>query len=639
MLYIQEILKNMQIVNVIPISKGINKETLSYFSAKPFKKGAIVFVPLRKKEVPAVVHSSEDMNNSKIKIKKADFALKKIENKKTHFFFLPEFISAVSNTAEFFATSSGAVLYKFVPKIILDGIKKTKNREIKKNKKSISSRSFILQSETKDRFINYKSLVREDFAKDSSVFLLAPTIRDCQYAEEFLKKGIEQYTFVLHGSLTKKEILTRWKNILKSDHPILIIATGSFLSLPRSDIGTIIIERENSQTYKQFTRPFVDVRTLAEFYAKHKKIRLILGDLPLKIETMWRYNNNELDEFTAPRLRMIKKVKQTIVDMKNKKYQKAGKFEIISDELKNLISETIEKNKRMFVFTARRGLSSSTSCRDCGNPVLCDECKAPVILHATTKDNCFVCHACGASRSADERCKTCASWKLETLGIGIQLIEKKLKECFPENKFFMIDKDNTNTDKKAFSVSEKFYSTDGGILIGTEMALPYLKKPVLYSAIAVMDSLFSLPEWRISEKIFLILLKIKEKTEKEMLIQTRKPEQKIFDFVEKGNLADFYKNEIKKRKRFDYPPFSIFIKITTVGGSNRVTDEMEHIKKLLEKYDVQIYPSSIKISKNKYAMYGLLRIERNKWPDKEIVEILRSLPPYFSIDVDPESIL
>lgn len=629
----------MQIINVIPISKGINKETLSYFSAKPFQKGVVVFVPLRKKEVPAIVLSSEDMSNSKIKIRKSDFALKKIENKKTHFLFLPEFISAVSSSAEFFATSSGAILYRFVPKAILDDIKKTKAREIKENKKSISSRSFILQAESKDRFINYKSLIREEFARNSSIFIVLPTVRDCERAEEFLKKGIEQYTFVLHSSLTKKEILLRWKNILKSKHPTLIVATGSFLSLPRADIGTIIIEHESSQTYKQFTRPFADIRILAEFYAKYKKIRLIFGDLPLTIETMWRYNNNELDEFTPPKLRAVGAIKQTIVDMKDKKHQKAGKFEIISDELKNLISETIEKNKNMFVFTARRGLSSSTSCRDCGNPVLCNECKAPVVLHSTTKGNYFICHACGTERSADERCKTCASWKLETLGIGIQLIEKKLKEYFPTKKFFIIDKDHTSTDKKALSVSEKFYSTDGGILIGTKMALPYLKKPVHYSAIATIDSLFSLPEWRVSEKIFSILLKIKEKTEEEMLIQTRKPEQKVFDFVERGNLADFYKDEIKKRKQFGYPPFSIFIKITAIGAPTSVMKEMEYIKKLLEKHNIQIYPSSIKIARGKYAMHGLLKIERNKWPDREIVEILRSLPPYFSVDVDPESIL
>ena len=48
-------------------------------------------------------------------------------------------------------------------------------------------------------------------------------------------------------------------------------------------------------------------------------------------------------------------------------------------------------------------------------------------------------------------------------------------------------------------------------------------------------------------KILSLLLKIKEITKNKMLIQTRKPDQKIFNYVSKGNLVDFYKDEIKRK--------------------------------------------------------------------------------------------
>jgi len=130
-----------------------------------------------------------------------------------------------------------------------------------------------------------------------------------------------------------------------------------------------------------------------------------------------------------------------------------------------------------------------------------------------------------------------------------------------------------------------------------------------------------------------------EITKKEILIQTRKPEQKIFNFAIKGNLADFYKDEIKKRKQFNYPPFCVFVKITVIGTADKVAKETEYMKKLLKDYGILTYPPSIKADKGKYIMRGLLRVERNKWPHKEIVEILRSLPPHFSVDVDTESLL
>lgn len=615
-------------------------ESLTYFSAKPLKEGSVVFVPLRKKEVPAIVLSSQDITDAKTQIRSAGFALKKIENKKTQTLLLPEFVSAAHTTADYFATTTGSILHSVVPTAIWNDIEKIKTQKVKGvPKKSLTSRRLILQSEINDRFGSYKSLVREEFAKKNSVFLLVPTIQDAVKAEGFLQKGVENYTFVLHSKLTKKEILTRWKDALKSTHPVLIIATGSFLSLPRQDLGTIIVERENSRNYKQFNRPFIDIRMLAENLAKEKKVRIIFGDLPLSIDTMWRYKENELDELSPPKLRTIREANQSLIDMKDKKHQKAGKFEVVSDELKELVLDTVKSNKNIFVFTARRGLASSTTCKDCGNPVLCHECEAPIVLHGTAKGNRFICHACGASRSADERCKGCASWKLQTLGIGVQLVEKTLKDIVPKEKIFVIDKDTASTHKKASTLIEKFYNTKGSVLIGTEMALSYLDKPVENSAVATMDSLFSLPEWRMSEKILSLLLKIKEFTKNEMLIQTRKPDQRIFDFVQKGNLVDFYKEEIKKRKQFGYPPFSIFIKVSVVGTPDRVSKEMQYLKKLLSKYDIQIYPSSIKVARGRFAMHGLIRVEKSKWPNKEIVEILRSLPPHFSVDVDPESLL
>ena len=630
----------MQLINVIPIARSIGKESLTYFSAKPLKSGSVVFVPLRKKEVPAIVLSSQDIADMKTKIRSAGFALKKIENKKTATLLLPEFISAAQIASEYFATTTGATLNAMVPSAVWEDIGKNKTPKIKnEKKKSLTSERLILQSEINDRFGSYKSLVREEFAKKSSVFFLVPTMQDAEKAEGLLKKGVEKYTIVLHGKLTKKEILLRWKNALKNPHPVLIIATGSFLSLPRQDLGTIIVERENSRSYKQFIRPFIDMRVFAEIFAKKKKARIIFGDLPLQIETMWRYQENELDELSPLKLRTVREAEQTIVDMKDIKHQKAGHFEIISDELKKLIENAIKNKKNIFIFTARRGLSPSTICRDCGAPVLCTHCEAPVVLHETSKGNRFICHACGASRSANERCKTCASWRLETLGIGIQLVEKEIKKAFPKENILVIDKDSASTHKKAIAVIDKFYSSKGAVLIGTEMALSYLNEKTEYSAIASIDSLFSLPEWRMSEKILSILLKIKEIAEKEVLIQTRKPNQKIFDHAGKGNLVDFYKNEIKKRKQFSYPPFSVFIKISVSGTAERVSKEMKYIEELLKKYDVQIYPSSIKITNGRFAMHGLLRILRNKWPDREIVEILRSLPLHFSVDVDPESLL
>jgi primosomal protein N' (replication factor Y) (superfamily II helicase) len=632
----------MQLVHVIPIARGIGRETLSYFSARPLKKGVVVSVPLRKKEVPAIVLSTEDIGSAKTKIKSSRFAIKKITSRKSIRLYSPEFIVAARNAADFFVSTTGFILNSMTPKTILEHALKSKSwssRQSTSVRNAVSSRQIVFQAEREDRYTRYKSLVREEFAKGNSVFILVPTIQDAEKINAFLRKGIEQYIVLLHSALPKKESVARWKKAMTIEHPILIIATGTFLSLSRADLKTVIVEKEGSRAYKMPKRPFIDLRVFAQMYAKQIGAQLIFADLPLQVDTIWRYRDGELDELAPLKLRSFRNAKQIIVDMRHGSKQKIKKFEVLSEELRALIKKTYEEGKRMFVFSARRGLSPVTICRDCGNIVSCEICHAPLVLHRSPKVNIFVCHHCGVVRSAKERCKHCSSWRLDALGIGIQFIESEIKEHYKDAPLFMIDRDATGTNKKALDEASKFYDTKGSVLLGTEMALPFLSEKVEYSAIASMDSFLSLPDWRMPERILSILLSIRDVTLETLLIQTRKPDSDILDIANRGNLTDFYKKEIEQREALKYPPFSALIKITTIGTPAGVQREIENLKKKLRNYSLSIYPPMVPISKGKYAMHGLIKIPRKEWPNRELLNILYSLPPNITVDVNPESLL
>ena len=122
-------------------------------------------------------------------------------------------------------------------------------------------------------------------------------------------------------------------------------------------------------------------------------------------------------------------------------------------------------------------------------------------------------------------------------------------------------------------------------------------------------------------------------------MQSRQPDLSLLRCVLEGNLNDFYRGELADRKQFNYPPFSTLIKITAVGTRARAISEMEKVKKLLEAYDVTIYPAFTPLAKDKYGLHGLLKISSGGWPDKKLGDLLRSLPLYISVDVDPDTIL
>ena len=627
----------MNIIKVIPITRGISKENLSYFTSIDVPIGSIVRVPVRKKIVNGFVISKENATVLKSEIKSSSFVIKKIEKLSATKFLSPEFVKSAEHSAEFFATSTSAILNAMIPKSILDNVGKTFTQKNPPNAQG-SYQKLVIQTNDEERFANYKSLIREEFARKSSVFFCVPTISDIQKTKSILEKGIEKYTFMLHGSLRKKDAILIWNKILEKDHPVLIIATGPYLCIPREDIKTIIIERENSRSYKTQTRPFLDIRTFAEFLAKETKSKILFGDILLRTETLWREQNEEILPFAPLKFRSLTTAEQVLVDMKEKKDSSEKKFQIISNELAELIQTNKENNENLFIFAARRGLSSTTVCGDCGHTVSCKTCNAPTTLHGGT-ENFFLCHRCGEKRNAKEFCAICGSWKLTTLGVGIETVEKELKEKFSQIKVFVLDKDKVKTHEKAMVIVNEFNNTPGSILLGTEMALLYINKKIENASVVSIDSLFSIPDFRITEKILYILLNIRAIAQKKFILQTRNAEQNILEYALKGNLVDFYREEIEARKTFGYPPFNVLIKITLQGQKLAVTKEMEKLETIFGRETIITFPAFVPLAKGKYTMHGLIKIAREKWVDKEILGKLLSLPPQSQIKVDPESLL
>jgi primosomal protein N' (replication factor Y) len=629
----------MRILEVIPIARGITIETLSYFTASEASIGSIVKVPLRKKNIPAIVVSSREVVEIKSEIKNAAFTLKKINNLKSTKLFDEEFVETAKDTADYFASSFGSVLYSIVPKMLFEKADKLKLPKKTPGFYANPAEKFVLQSNDEDRYAHYKSIIREHFAKNSSVFFCLPTVQDIKHAEEYLKKGIEPYTFVLHSYVDKKELFARIQKIVSEKHPVLVIATAGFLSLPKNDFGAIILEKENSRAYKLHARPYLDLRVFAEIYAKKIRAKLIFGDLMLRAETIHRHDSGELHEISL-KYRSLTTSSQEIIDMKKNDTVEGEKkkFKVFSPELEEKIKENFKHNQHLFIFVARRGLSPSTVCADCGNIVKCNFCDAHTVLHRGA-ENFFLCHKCGERRSAKETCANCGSWKLSTLGIGAELVEEEVKKLLPEGKIFRIDSDKTPDHKRALAVAEKFYAEPHAVLIGTEMALLYLTKKVENSAVVSMDAFFSIPDFRINERIMNILLKMRAATDRSFIIQTRDIKQKVFEYAVSGNLVDFYRDEIEDRKKFHYPPFSTIVKISITGSREECVKNAEELQKLVAPQELDIFPAFVPQGKSKVVLNAVMKVPEKKWPNAGLSDKFKSLPPNFAVNVDPESLI
>ena len=194
----------------------------------------------------------------------------------------------------------------------------------------------------------------------------------------------------------------------------------------------------------------------------------------------------------------------------------------------------------------------------------------------------------------------------------------------------------------------ELYKNPGSILIGTEMVFSYINTEVTHSAIISLDGLLSIPSFNITQKILHIIEKLHETTKKNLVIQTRNPDNIILEHILRGNVLPLYREDLKERKQYGYPPFKRLIKITFTGTTIETEKARSFIDHYLGGYEPQIFSAFIGKIKGQYVTNTVLKIDPTLWPipvdDKRIVnthlsENLYRLPPSFSINVDPEDLL
>lgn len=633
----------MNIVTVIPIAKGILKNYLSYFTSENIPSGSVIKIPLRNKIVSGLVLSCDKAENLKTEIRQATFETKKIENAKPRQCLSTYFLDTVNCLTDYYVTSPGSLLYALIPQTILQFIDKIESGQKVISKKK-SSEKLVIQRETSERLGAYKSLVREEFAKKMSVYIIAPTTEDALHISKELSKGVEQYSFTLGSFLSKQKLIKTWNTVATEKHPVLIIGTGHFLALPRNDISTIIVEKEGSQFYKTLQRPLIDLRKVAEVFAETHGTKIIYGDSLLSVETMWRFNQGELTEISPLQLRLTHKAQHIIVDQRTvpeslSSNTKHDHTRALNKDALALIAHAREQKQRVFIFANRKGVAPTTYCSDCGAQVVCHTCASPVVLYERGQGNSFICHKCGSMRSAKETCVRCGSWNLGAYGIGADKIHKEILSAIPEAKILQIDSEHTKTRKDVIKTVENFYSNPGTILIGTDLALHYLHEPFEHTIFPSVDSMFSIPDFKTHEKIMSTLGQLSALTQNFILIQTRMADNQIFTYIQSGNISEFYREEINERKRWGYPPFFVFIKTTIAGSKNQAQNIFGPIKELLAPYESDIFTSSILDTKGRPLTHLLIRVPKDKWPDAKVVTLLKTLPPECAIKINPDQIM
>lgn len=639
-------------VRVMPIAKGIFKDHLTFFSRENISPGTVVQTTIRGRKIPGIVLTSSDVREAKYDIRSADFALKKLDSEKTlkKKIFRASFIRALSDTALWHGVYEGMIASSLTSSALLSSLASVEEYRPTPNEEDTGVKAdlLVLQAEREERIRTYRNLAREAFARNASVFIVAPTITEAEQLSLHLERGIESRVILMTSELSKKKLISAWNHAVSSHEPVLVVGTPVVLSVPRGDLDTIVIERESARGYRARERPYLDVRQAAEALSRHSRARLILADFPLRVETRFRVDSHDAEELARSQVRPTSTAVVTVVDTRSKDTKRGERrvFSTISSESKSDIQSAIKKGGRVIVFAARKGIAPLTVCNDCGTPITDPNSGVPMTLHKTANGNVFLSHRSGAMLPSETSCTVCGGWNLVTLGIGIDRVVEDLEKAFPDTKIVTFTKDTAPTHKAAKKLSDSFFAADtatgsssGSILVGTERMLPYLKESADLAVVASIDSILSLPQWRAHETALSVLFYLRERAEAKLIIETRQPDSEVMKTLLSGNPLDFYRSDSAEREQYGYPPFALFIGLTAYGTRQTIDTARAVITESFAGYDL-VGPLPAEAGfRNEWIAKAVIRLPKDAWPDPELSEKLKNLPPNIRVTIDPDEIV
>jgi primosomal protein N' len=631
----------MFVIEVIPLIRGTKIDSLSYFSSAEYKIGTFLTIPIRGKDYRAVVTEVTTVANNKTSLKNASFTLHKLPEQAPSSTVPQNIQITAERLTKIYPSSIGAILYQLLPPDVRTG--EYQYPLVSSQIHHENTVPQILTATMKDRYVSYRSHIRGILARRGSVVFVVPTSADIVYAKKHLSLGIEDRVVVFSPAQNKNERQKAYSNYEDTSLAKLIITTPSHAYLDRVDLLSIVVDNAASDFYRSPLRPYIDHRTALTTYAATTGRNILLGDILPRSEDEYFRRQEIFSTYNEETKRLNFSSPLTIIEQHDKSTPNVP-FSLFSKELNARVNNVLDAKGRVFMYGARRGIAPVVTCIDCGHIFRCPDSQTPYSLIKTisktgNEERWFVSGTSGKKIRAADTCPDCGSWRLRTRGIGIQHVHDETIINFPKHKVFLLDHITASTRKRAQKIIDEFYECRSAILVGTQMALPYLNlNGVDLGAIISLDATRSNPTWRADENVFRLMLQLRELSTQEVIVQTRTTPDTVLLNATHGGLEVFYNEELDLREQLQYPPFSTFILLSWVGEKATVLTIEESIKITTQPYEATFYnnPTSTDSKTLRHALFRLPPTNKNK---AAFIEKLKTLPPFIRIEIDPQRIV
>ena len=382
-----------------------------------------------------------------------------------------------------------------------------------------------------------------------------------RFKARFSSGPLRTLVAVLHSHLSAGERHDEWHKI-RQGRARIVIGARSAIFAPVEPLGLIIVDEEHEHSYKQEEAPRYHARDVAVVRGRRENSVVVLGSATPSLESYYNTKNGKYTLLEMPTRVDHKKMPVVrVVDMRQAARLEKG-VPIFSPQLKEAITQRLERAEQTMLFLNRRGYSSSLQCPKCGYVAQCPNCSVSLTFHR--RDDKLACHVCGHTAKVPSVCPEakCRNPAIRYAGMGTERVEETLTKLFPKARIQRMDSDLMKRKDDYRRALGDFKIGKIDILVGTQMIAKGLHfENVTLVGVIYADLSLHMPDFRAGERTFQLLTQVAGRAgrgdiEGEVFVQAFTPFHPAIQFARRHDFAGFYDQELEFRAQLKYPPFT-----------------------------------------------------------------------------------
>jgi len=460
----------------------------------------------------------------------------------------------------------------------------------------------------------YLRLAEQALAAGKQALILVPEINlTPQLEQRFAARFPGRRLVSLHSALTPAQRLQHWlaAHLGEAD---LVLGTrlAVFASLPR--LGLIVVDEEHDPSYKQQDGARYSARDLAVYRGHLARVPVLLGSATPSLETWSHAQTGRYRQVTlAERVGRGALPAVRLLDMATvPRAAPRAPPQALAPQLIAAIEQRIARGEQTLLFLNRRGFAPVLHCPACSWKSGCPHCSAWRVFHKG--ERILRCHHCGTQEPVPRACPDCGNLDIEPMGRGTERLEEQVAELLPGARVLRIDADTTRAKGTLESQLASVHAGEVDVLVGTQMVTKGhdFRRVTLVAAVNPDSALFA-ADFRAPERLFALLMQAGGRAGRdadiargsEMWVQTWNPGHALFEALKKHDFAAFATTQLAERESAGLPPYSHLALLRAEARTEEVAEAFlraarELARTFAESADVMFYapvpPSVAKVA-------------------------------------------